>query len=128
MKYLTAIILSLFTLTGCGEQTFKGNTYTLTTSPENMPITISFDANENKYYGKAVNNYFGNYVQDKNHLKLIPAGTTMMMASPTEMQAETVYFKELEQVEKFKVADKYLVLILKNNKELLFQKTGVFKK
>ena len=128
MKYITAIILSLLTLTGCQEHSFKGYTYTLTTSPENMPITISFDTAENKYYGKALNNYFGQYIQDKNHLTLTPIGTTMMMGSPAEMQAETTYLTELQQVEKFKIADKYLILILKNNKELLFQKTGVFEK
>ena len=128
MKYLATIILSLFALTACGEHTFKGNTYTLTTSPENMPITISFDPAENKYYGKALNNYFGNYVQNKNDITFTPVGTTMMMGSPTDMQAETNYLEELQQVVRFKVADKYLVLILKNNKELLFQKTGVFEK
>lgn len=128
MKYLVAIILTFFILTGCKETTFKGNTYTLTTSPENMPITISFDSVENKYYGKALNNYFGNYIQDKNHLTLTPVGTTMMMGSPTDMQTETNYLTELKQVVKFKVADKYLVLILNNDKELLFQKTGVFKR
>lgn len=128
MKHLIAIIITLFTLTGCQESTFKGNTYTLTTSPENMPITISFDSTENKYYGKALNNYFGNYVQDKNHLTLTPVGTTMMMGSPADMQAETNYLTDLKHVVKFKVADKYLVLILNNDKELLFQKTSVFKK
>ena len=89
-----------------------------------MPITLAFDNVENKYYGKALNNYFGTYEINGNKITLNAGGMTQMAGAPAEMEAEHAYFKDLSNVERFKIAEKYLILILKNDKELLFQKTG----
>ena len=123
-KHLLALILSTVALTGCHQPSIKGNVYTLSTSPQGMPITLAFDNVENKYYGKALNNYFGTYEINGNKITLNAGGMTQMAGASAEMEAEHAYFKDLSNVERFKIAEKYLILILKNDKELLFQKTG----
>ncbi len=121
MKKILATLLMIF-LTACSKPTFQGNTYVLTTSPKNLPITLSFSDTDNKFSGKAVNNYFGTYTLNGQQITFSQIGSTMMMGEPSQMTAETTYFQELAQVRSFRIANNYLVLILENKKELLFEK------
>ncbi len=125
MKKLGMMLL-VMCLSACGQITFKGNSYILSSSVNKMPITLAFSEKENRFFGKAVNNYFGTYEITGNQLKLSQVGSTMMMGAPDEMAAEHTYFQELSEVGAFRIADNYLVLIMKNGKELLFEKTGKF--
>lgn len=116
------MMLCMIILTACTKPTFQGNTYVLTTSPVGLPITLSFSKTENKFSGKAVNQYFGSYTLNGHKITFSQVGSTMMMGEPTQMEAESTYFQELAQVRSFRIADNYLVLILANKKELLFEK------
>ncbi len=118
------IMLVVMCLSACTQISFKGNSYVLSSTIDKMPITLVFSDKENRFFGKAVNNYFGTYETSGNQLTLSQAGSTMMMGAPEEMAAERTYFQELSQVRKFRITDKYLVLIMENGKELLFEKNG----
>ncbi len=118
------MMLVVMCLSACGQTTFKGNSYVLSSSVDKMPITLVFSEKENRFFGKAVNNYFGTYETSGNQLTLSQVGSTMMMGAPDEMAAERMYFQELSHVRTFRIADNYLVLIMENGKELLFEKTG----
>lgn len=124
----TGILLTVLFLVSCGKPTLKGNDYVLSTSPENMPISITFSADKNQFYGKAVNNYFGTYMLNGNQITLSQIGSTRMMGTPAEMAVEDTYFKELSYVRSYRIADNYLVLILENGKELLFDKKSISEK
>ncbi len=118
------IMFVVMCLSACSQTSFKGNSYILSSTIDKMPITLVFSDKENRFFGKAVNNYFGTYETSGNQLTLSQVGSTMMMGAPEEMVAERTYFQELSQVRKFRITDKYLVLIMENGKELLFEKNG----
>ena len=104
--YLFAIVFCLF---GCSEQStpnLRGKTFTL----NNSNITLSFDIRESKFYGKALNNYFGNYKLDKNQITFELVGTTMMMGSPSEVEEETKYFNNLSKINFYHLENKQLIL------------------
>ena len=73
-------------------------------------ITLSFDAKENKYYGKVLNNYFGSYTIEKNNIKFGLAASTMMAGPEAEMKKEQTYFQDLSKVTTFSLKDKVLEL------------------
>ncbi len=111
-----ALMLSLMGCNANSTPSLKGKEFTLDSSK----ITLSFDSKENKFYGKAVNNYFGVYTQDKNNIKLELQGSTMMMGAPEEMDEEVKYFNTLNKVTAYTLTDK--VLTLKGDKtELNFK-------
>lgn len=121
MKKLGLMLTVLF-LTACGKPTLKGNYYVLSTSPVDMPISIAFSDTENQFNGKAVNSYFGTYQINGNHITFSQIGSTKMMGPPEQMKAEDTYFEELSHVRSYRMAENYLILILENGKELLFDK------
>ena len=116
------IMLMMLFLTACGKPTFKGNYYVLSTSPADMPISILFSADEDQFGGEALNSYFGTYETDGSKITFSHLGSTKMMGPPKQMEEEMKYFEELSQVRSYRIADNYLVLILENGKELLFDK------
>ena len=111
-----SLMLSLAGCTATSTPSIKGNEYSL----NNANITLAFDKNENKFYGKAVNNYFGVYTLNGANIKLELQGSTMMMGSPDEMEAETKYFSELNKITSYSLKDN--TLTLKGDKtELIFK-------
>ena len=85
-----------------------------------MEITLGFDKEAPRYFGKAVNNYFGNYEQKDNKLTFSPAGATMMAAPVPLMKAESEYFAFLATVESFEIKGKQLILSGKDGKKIAF--------
>ena len=73
-------------------------------------ITISFDANDNKFYGKAINNYFGTYKTNKENITLNLAGSTMMAGPEAEMKKEQAYFNDLTKIKTYTLKNKILEL------------------
>ena len=109
MKKIYCLWLVVFSLLGCSNQLtpeIKGKTFT----QNNSNYTITFDAKENKFYGKALNNYFGTYKLEKNQLSLELTGATMMMGSPQDMENETIYFKNLSKINSYNLNNKTLTL------------------
>lgn len=88
----------------------KGNDYILLDAPEGMEISLSFDAEAPKFYGQAVNRYFGNYELNGDKIKFSAIGSTMMAAPESMMKAETEYFKNLGNIETVSFEDGNLVL------------------
>ena len=102
-------------------QSLKGNAYQF--ELDNTPITIAFDEKENRYYGKVVNNYFGNYTNDSNKITLHAGGSTMMMGPKKAMAAEQKWFELLPQVIAYSQTNETLILTLENGTQLKLNKT-----
>lgn len=88
----------------------------------NTPISISFDAKENRFSGKVVNNYFGTYEQKGENISLHPLGATMMMGPAESMKAEQEWLQLLLNVKSIKQEDSKLIFTLKNGQQLFLFK------
>ncbi len=128
MKKLLLGIMMLISVGACKpDATIQGNEYRLNDTPEDVEITLGFAPVENRFFGKAVNRYFGTYKIEGNQLKLGPVGSTMMMGPETAMNAEQQYFQDLSHVNTFQVTEDTLTLKLSDNKTLTFRKIGTVK-
>lgn len=108
-KILLAMVAALM-LNACSESepvSLNGKNFVLA---NDNAITLSFDAKENKYYGKVLNNYFGSYTIEKNNIKFGLAASTMMAGPEAEMKKEQTYFQDLSKVTTFSLKDKVLEL------------------
>jgi len=121
MKY-SALFLSLFAVCACSRgEPLSGKTFTLTDSP--VAATLGFDAHENRFFGRVVNNYFGNYTASADTITFSTVGTTMMMSPRDEMDFERAYLNDLNQVRTYSLQDGTLTLTLENGDKLHFQAT-----
>ena len=102
-------------------QSLNGNAYQF--ELDNTPVTIAFDEKENRYYGKVVNNYFGNYTKDNHKITLYAGGSTMMMGPKKAMAVEQKWFELLPQVVAYSQTENSLILTLENGTELKLNKT-----
>ena len=73
-------------------------------------VTLGFDANEMRAFGRAVNNYNGEYMADGEKIKFGPMATTMMMGPADAMAAEREYLIFLDGVETYSLSDGQLTL------------------
>ena len=130
MKKLFAFFFVLAALTGCtkAEADLTGKNYKLVDADSKVEITLGFAKDENRYYGKAVNNYFGTYTVEGNNISFGPAGATMMMGPRPQMEAESNYLRQLPTVKTFSLDGKKLVLKTADGKELVFDEIGNVKK
>ena len=129
-KFLIAILMCL-TVLGCKERTIvqkpittiKGVEYVLTNTPNDAIVTLTFSGDDNRYFGKVLNNYFGSYeMQDDGNLILSGAASTMMAGPRELMQLEQDYFIKLSKVIGYEVSGETLILHLSNNDKLEFKK------
>ncbi len=123
MKKVLAMFL-LFGLWACSlqpEYSFKGKEYKLLQAQNDALITLGFAPEENRYFGKIVNNYFGTYEQDGEKITFSPAASTMMMGPQDMMEAEANFLQILPRIKSWKVEDNTLVLITDNGQELGFE-------
>ena len=119
MKKVFLSLAMMLSLLGCEETStlnLKGKEFRL----KDSNYTLLFDKEENKFYGKAVNNYFGVYVLDKNNIKLELQGSTMMMAPLDDMEKENKYFEDLKKISTYKLEQNTLSL-KGNGVELVFE-------
>lgn len=131
MKKLLTLFAGVLMLAACQDKTpstFKGFEYQLIGAPNDVKVTLSFDADENRYFGKVVNNFFGTYIMEDDKISFGPAGATMMMGTPDKMEAESYLFKSLPMVRKFKLAGNKLILTTEDGKILEFKQIGEAKK
>lgn len=103
-------ILGLF-LCACAPkaETPVGKNFVLIQPAQPMPITLTLDA-DGRFYGKAVNNYFGVYQINKNQIQMDLQGQTMMMGPIPQMQAEDDFFKSLREIKSFDFKNNQLIL------------------
>ncbi len=110
MKKILLTLVAALMLNGCNEQepvSLNGKNFVLA---NDNAITLSFDAKENKYYGKVLNNYFGSYTIEKNTIKFGPTASTMMAGPEEEMKKEQTYFQNLSKVTTYSLKNKVLEL------------------
>lgn len=103
-------ILGLF-LCACAPkaETPVGKNFVLIQAAQPMPITLTLDA-DGRFYGKAVNNYFGVYQINENQIQMDLQGQTMMMGPIPQMQAEDDFFKSLREIKSFDFKNNQLIL------------------
>lgn len=103
-------ILGLF-LCACAPkaETPVGKNFVLIQPTQPMPITLTLDA-DGRFYGKAVNNYFGVYQINENQIQMDLQGQTMMMGPIPQMQAEDDFFKSLREIKSFDFKNNQLIL------------------
>ena len=124
-KFLAAIVV--FLISACSvqpEQSFKGKQYQLLNAQNDSQVILNFAADEPRYYGKIVNNYFGSYELDGSKIKFGPAGSTMMMGPEPLMEAEQNFLRILPRITAFRFQEKTLILITDNGQELAFEEVG----
>lgn len=120
---LFAVIGSVIALAACertpqNPELLKGANFVSEQPGAN--ITISFDPNEMRVYGKVVNLYNGAYTADGNNIKFDGFATTMMMGEPSAMETEQEYFQFMPTVETYELGDGKLTLIGTDGKEIVF--------
>ena len=108
MRYL---LLLLMLLSGCKEKELTpiGQDYHLIQPESPMPITLKLDP-DGRFYGKAVNNYFGVYEIKDTHITFNLQGQTMMAGPLPHMEFESDYFKSLRTIQKFQLNENQLIL------------------
>ena len=120
---LIATGLCALALTACGDngqnpELLKGANFV--SAQPGVDITLSFDPNEMRVYGRVVNLYNGGYTADADEIKFDGFASTMMMGAPEAMETETEYFQFMPTVETYELSDGKLTLIGENGKEIVF--------
>ena len=120
---LIATGLCALALTACGEngqnpELLKGANFV--SAQPGVDITLSFDPNEMRVYGRVVNLYNGGYTADGDEIKFDGFASTMMMGAPEAMETETEYFQFMPTVETYELSDGKLTLIGEGGKEIIF--------
>ncbi len=115
-------LLGLMLLAACGGSAdFKAGSYKLVDSLNNVPTTLTFDANGH-VNGKVVNYLMGSYkLSAKNNIKFGDMATTMMMGPADEMEAESDFLQILPRVKSYKMDGENLILVTDNGGELVFE-------
>lgn len=131
MKKILIAVLMCLSILGCKDETtikksspsVKGVEYVLMNTPNDATITLTFSGEDNRYFGKVLNNYFGSYeMQDNGSLHLSGAASTMMAGPRDLMQLEQDYFIKLSKVIGYEISGERLTLHLSNNDKLEFKK------
>lgn len=123
MKKILIAILMCLSILGCKEASVKGVKYVLMNTPNDATITLTFSGEDNRYFGKVLNNYFGTYeMQDNGSLHLSGAASTMMAGPRDLMQLEQDYFIKLSKVIGYEVSGNTLTLHLSDGQELVYKK------
>ena len=122
MNKICALFVAFLTLVGCSQESvdLKGKNFKTVDADTKLEITLNFDAKENRFYGKAVNNYFGSYEQKESSIKFSQVGSTMMAAPEPLMKAESAYFALLPTINSFSLKGKNLILSTQDGKKISF--------
>ena len=126
MKKIFAVLNLLLLLGACSTGAeenagFVGKNYQMQDAWNNTVITLGFAADEPRFYGSVVNNYFGNYQTDGNKITFGDAGSTMMMGPREEMEAERNYLQVLPQISSYRMDGTDLILSASDGKEYRFK-------
>ena len=114
MRYLFLILLA--GLMACKEKplTPVGQEYSLMNSE--IPITLGFNP-DGRFYGKAINSYWGQYHIHDNIISFSGITNTMKPGAKPQMQAERDYFEHLTNGHTFEIKEESL--------KIFFDESGV---
>ena len=104
MRFLILVLFIL--LAGCNEKdlTPVGQEYRLIDSEIPVDITLGFNP-DGRFYGKAVNNYWGQYHIHDNTISFSGITNTMKVGTKPQMQAERIYFEHLTNGHTFEIEE-----------------------
>ena len=116
MRYL--YLLFLVVLCGCKEKelTPVGREYLLITNETTMPFTLFLDI-DGRFYGKALNEYWGQYHIHNNVISFSGITSTMNAGTLPQMRAEKAYFDSLTNGHSFEIKE--------NELKIFFDEAGV---
>lgn len=116
MRYILFILLAL--LTGCKEKPVSpiGQEYVLVDAKVPMSITLGFNP-DGRFYGKAVNEYWGQYHIYNNVISFSGITSTMKSDILPRMKAERKYFDSLTNGHNFEIKEE--------NLKIFFDEAGV---
>lgn len=126
MKKILAALAVVMSIAACSsqpEQSFKGKDYEMLQAQNGVQVILSFAQDENRFYGRVVNNYFGNYEASNGKIKFGDVASTMMMGPADEMEAEHNFLQILPKITAYRFSSDNLVLITDNGQELAFKET-----
>ncbi len=124
MKKYFAFLIGLLMLNGCvyyNKHSIKGQEFQLVKDKDCAEIYLGFSATGNRFYGQAVNNYFGHFTTDKQSIKFDNVGTTMMMGPRAMMEIEGKYLQTLSDVTEYEFDGRTLVLYTPSGDKLVFK-------
>ena len=119
------LLLPFYLLSACQNNSHSLNGKAFQLQIDETPVLIAFDENENRYFGKIVNNYFGNYTKNGQQISFQPAGATMMMGPEKSMKAEQKWFETLPQITSYSQTKNSLIFTLKDGSQLKLNKTSI---
>ena len=120
MRYLFLIFLTF--LVGCKEKelTPVGHEYQLAGSKVPV-ITLGFNP-DGRFYGKALNNYWGQYHIYGNTISFSAITNTMKSGTKPQMNAERTYFDRLTNGHSFEIKEQELKIFFDEKGVLIFEK------
>ena len=87
-------------------------------------VTLTFGADGRLHGNASVNNYNASWISEGERLVISMAVTTKMMGSEELMKQEDSYLKTLAGVVRFKPLREGIVLLTKNNGEIVLERSG----
>ena len=105
------LFLVLFIITACSPQkkTIVGQDFHLIQPEPPMTITLKLDS-DGRFYGKAINNYFGVYEIKEKNITFNLQGQTMMEGPLPHMEFESNYLKSLRTIQKYQLNKNQVIL------------------
>ena len=119
MTFKKCILLFLL-LVGCQEKelTPVGQEYQLIDSE--IPITLGFNS-DGRFYGKALNEYWGQYHIRENIISFSGISSTMKAGTLPQMRMEKAYFNNLTNGHSFEIKEGELKIFFDESGTLVFK-------
>ncbi|MBD5405253.1 META domain-containing protein [bacterium] len=121
-KIISVMFATTMLFACCKKEKLNGNNY-INKSNDNVQISLSFAEDEDRLFGKVVNNYFTTYKIEDKALNFGGIASTMMMGPQNAMEVEQKYFGFLNNnpVE-YEIKGNQLILKNKNGDTMIFDK------
>ena len=118
MRFLVFVFFVL--LIGCKEEALTpiGQEYQLVESV--IPITLGFNP-DGRFYGKAINTYWGQYHIHDNIISFSGITSTMKSGTLPQMRAEKAYFDSLANGHSFEIKEGELKIFFDEKGTLIFK-------
>ena len=120
MKYIFLLFLALLTACKDHKSSPVGQEYLLINRDSPMPITLGFNP-DGRFYGKAVNTYWGQYHIRENVISFSGITSTMESDISPKMRAEREYFDALINGHSFEIKEEELKIFFDEKGVLIFK-------